>query len=362
MRAKPLSLQDRNTFPMNKLIHGLMALSLLSLFSCKGYTDLPVADFEKMLDDAPDAQLVDVRTPDEFAEGHLPGACNIDWLGEGFLEGAKASLDAARPVMVYCRSGKRSAAASSALKKAGFTVCNLLGGYLAWAEAGKRVTKYEVETFRTDSGKPVRITLIKHGSLEIAYAGLSIQVDPVGEYGKHTDYAVEFPKADVLLVTHEHPDHFEPATIDILSGEGTRLILNETSRARIGKGEAIANGQRTELAGGIGLEAVPAYNTTPGREMFHPKGNGNGYVLTIDGLRIYVAGDTEDVPEMADLEDIDVAFLPVNQPYTMTVPQCVAAAKAIAPKVLIPYHYSKTELAGLEDMLPGMDVRIRQMQ
>ena len=347
---------------MTRLIPCLMAFSLLSLFSCKGYTDLPVAAFDKMLSDDDSVQLVDVRTPDEFAEGHLPGAMNLDCQDERFLDGAKAMLDPARPVMAYCRSGRRSAAASEQLEKAGFKVFNLLGGILAWSDAGKRVTKYEVETFRTDSGKPVRITLIKHGSLEIAYDGLSIQVDPVAEHGKHTDYAAEFPKADIILVTHEHGDHFEPVTIDTLSAEGTRLILNETSRARIGKGEAIANGQRTELAGGIGLEAVPAYNTTPGREMFHPKGNGNGYVLSIDGLRIYVTGDTEDVPEMADLQDIDVAFLPVNQPYTMTVPQCVAAAKAIAPKVLIPYHYSKTDLTGLEDMLPGIDVRIRQMQ
>lgn len=170
------------------------------------------------------------------------------------------------------------------------------------------------------------------------------------------------PPAHLVLVTHEHKDHFEPATIDILSAEGTRLILNETSRAQIGKGEAIANGQRTELPGGIVMDAVPAYNTTPGREMFHPKGNGNGYVLTIDGLRIYIAGDTEDVPEMAGLKDIDVAFLPVNQPFTMTVDQCVAATKAIAPKVLIPYHYSKTDLSALPSLLPGQDVRIRQLQ
>lgn len=347
---------------MNKLIHSLMALSLLSLFSCKGYTDLSVADFDKMLSQDATVQLVDVRTPDEFAENHLPGALNIDWQGDGFIDQAKAMLDPARPVLAYCRSGKRSAAASSALQKAGFNVYNLRGGFLGWTEAGKRVTKYEVETFWTDGGKPVRITLIKHGSLEVAYDGLSIQIDPVGEYGKHTDYAVEFPKADVILVTHEHKDHFEPATIDILSAEGTRLILNETSRAQIGKGEAIANGQRTELPGGIVMDAVPAYNTTPGREMFHPKGNGNGYVLTIDGLRIYVAGDTEDVPEMADLKDIDVAFLPVNQPFTMTVDQCVAAAKAIAPIVLIPYHYSKTDLSALPSLLPGQDVRIRQLQ
>ena len=147
-----------------------------------------------------------------------------------------------------------------------------------------------------------------------------------------------------------------------LEKEGTILLLNGASAAKIGRGEVIANGESRELPGGIRLDAVPAYNTTPGRENFHPKGNGNGYVLTIDGLRTYIAGDTEDIPEMADLKDIDVAFLPVNQPYTMTVEQCVKAAGSFKPKVLIPYHFSQTDLSGLPALLPGTDVRLRQMQ
>ena len=339
-----------------------MAFTLFTLFSCKGYKDLSVSEFEAMLAQDASVQLLDARTPEEFAENHLPGAVNIDWRAGGFAEKAQALLDPDRPVIVYCRSGRRSAEAAAALDGIGFKTYNLKGGILAWAEKGKRVTKYEVERFRTASGAPVDITLIKHGSLEIGYRGLSIQIDPVAGYDKPTDYAVEFPKADVILVTHEHPDHLEDATIATLTGPETILILNETSRAKIGRGEAIGNGESRELPGGIKLEAVPAYNTTPGREMFHPKGNGNGYVLTIDGLRIYVAGDTEDVPEMAELKDIDVAFLPVNQPYTMTPEQCIAAAKVIAPKVLIPYHFSQTDLSGLPAALPGIDVRLRQMQ
>ena len=140
------------------------------------------------------------------------------------------------------------------------------------------------------------------------------------------------------------------------------MILNATSRERLGKGEVVSNGETLALTDAITLEAVPAYNTTPGRENFHPKGNGNGYVLTIDGLRIYIAGDTEDIPEMAELKDIDVALLPVNQPYTMTVEQCVRAAQTIQPKVLIPYHFGNTDLTGLPALLPGIDVRLRQMQ
>ena len=104
--------------------------------------------------------------------------------------------------------------------------------------------------------------------------------------------------------------------------------------------------------------AVPAYNTSEGREMFHPKGNGNGYIFDFDGFRVYVAGDTEPIEEMSGLGTVDLAFLPVNQPFTMTVSQCVQAAELIRPKVLVPYHYSDTELSGLAETLDGIDVKI----
>ena len=351
----------------------IMALCLFSFFSCKGFKDLNADEFDKMFSDTPDAQLVDVRTAEEFASGHILGAVNIDWHADNFMDMAVALLDKSRPVMVYCRSGKRSAAASAKLAKAGFDVHNLTGGILGWQEAGKPVTKFATETFRTKSGIPVHIALIKHGSLEIRYKGLSIQIDPVKEYGTPTDYEHDFPKADLILVTHEHPDHLDLNAIIALSKEDTRLYLNAKSQGMIGRGIVVENGGRIIIPTSIRLEssvlpedivisAVPAYNTTPGREMFHPKGNGNGYVLEMDGLRIYVAGDTEDIPEMAELKDIDVAFLPVNQPYTMTVEQCVAAARVIQPKVLIPYHFSKTDISGIPAQLPGIDVRLRQMQ
>lgn len=336
---------------------------LMGLFACGGnkYIDMDVVEFGLLLKEN-EAALIDVRTPDEYAEGHIASAVNFDVYSETFLEDVKAAYPVEKPLAVYCRSGKRSASAAKKLANAGYTVYNLKGGYLAWTEAGRRTTKYEVELFQTEGGSLVALCLIKHGSLEIEYDGLSIQVDPVGDYGKKTDYAKEFPKADVILVTHEHPDHLEDSTIKVLEGDNTLLILNKTSADRIGRGEVIANGQSRELPHGIMLEAVPAYNTTPGREMFHPKGNGNGYVLTIDGLRIYIAGDTEDVPEMADLKDIDIAFLPVNQPYTMTPEQCANAAKMFAPKVLIPYHFGKTDLSGLQEMIPDQKILFRQMQ
>ena len=221
---------------------------------------------------------------------------------------------------------------------------------------------YEVEHFKTDGGKDVDITLIKHGTLEIRYDGLSIQIDPVSGLGKPTDYAKEFPKADVILVTHEHGDHLDKGAISDLRKDDTRLVTNARSAGILGWGTVMANGDKLQLRDDVLLEAVPAYNNTKGHLQFHPKGRDNGFVLTLDGLRIYIAGDTEDIPELSELKDIDIAFLPVNQPYTMTVEQCVRAAKTIAPKVLIPYHFGQTDLSGLPALLPGIDVRLRQMQ
>ncbi len=341
----------------------ISAFSLFSFFSCKGYQDLDVAGFEKRLSEDSSVQLVDVRTAEEFAAGYIPGAVNIDWKSNDFQALAERMLSTQRPVLLYCRSGRRSAAAAQSLSKAGYEVFNLVGGFIDWSEAGKAVAHYEVERFLTDSGAPVDISLIKHASLELRYKGMSIQVDPVKALGqKETDYATEFPKADFILVTHEHFDHYDQAAIGMLTGEKTQVVTNARVAQMLEYGTVMANGDALELLADIRVEAIPAYNTTEGHLQFHPKGRDNGYVLTIDGLRIYIAGDTEDIPEMASLKDIDVAFLPVNQPYTMTPEQCIHAAKVIGPKVLIPYHYSNTDLSGLPSALPEMDVRIRQLQ
>ena len=227
-------------------------------------------------------------------------------------------------------------------------------------------TNYPVETLTTKDGGKINITLFKHASLAIEYKGLEIYVDPVTKIGNtEIDYS-SMPKADYILVTHEHWDHLDPKAIEELSKPSTQIILNATSEKQLGKGSIMANNQERNLADGIKLESVPAYNTTPGREKFHPKGNGNGYILDIDGTRIYIAGDTEDIPEMADIKDIDLAFLPVNQPYTMTIDQAEKAALTIKPKILIPYHFSDTPVEQLKERLDkdnsGIQVLIFPME
>ncbi|MBQ2181383.1 MAG: MBL fold metallo-hydrolase, partial [Bacteroidaceae bacterium] len=157
---------------------------------------------------------------------------------------------------------------------------------------------------------------------------------------------------------------FHKNALTTLRGSSTRLVTNQRCADMLGYGEAMKNGDSQQIAEGFSVDTVPAYNNTEGHLQFHPKGRDNGYVLTLDGLRIYIAGDTEDIEEMANLKDIDIAFMPCNQPYTMTTDQLVRAAKLVKPKVLFPYHYSNTDVSSLPSQLQaeGIDVRIRDYQ
>lgn len=225
---------------------------------------------------------------------------------------------------------------------------------------------YPTTSLTTKDGEKINITLFKHASLALEYEGMEIYVDPVTKVADtEIDYS-NMPKADYILVTHEHWDHLDPVAIKELSKPSTVVILNATAQKQLGYGEVMANYQTKDLDKGVVLESVPAYNTTPGREKFHPKGNGNGYILNFDGTRIYIAGDTEDIPEMAQIKDIDLAFLPVNQPYTMTVDQAVHAAEMIKPKILIPYHFGDTPVDQIKDRLDksnsGIKVELYPMQ
>ncbi len=239
------------------------------------------------------------------------------------------------------------------------TIATLLVLYL-FTPLAMKAQLFEKDTFNVN-GKVLEITFIKHSSLIFSYDGHEIYIDPVSQYA---DYS-QLPKADLILITHEHGDHFDVKAIEQLEGTNTRIILNPASQQKIGKGEAIKNGDKLAVDSYLNIEAVPAYNTTPDREMYHPRHRDNGYILTFGSMRIYVAGDTEDISEMTSFGSIDIAFLPVNQPYTMTPEQAANAARRVKPSILYPYHYGNTEIEELSALLKNdkdIDVRIRQLQ
>ncbi len=221
---------------------------------------------------------------------------------------------------------------------------------------------YEKDTIQTTAG-PLEITFLGHGTLMMAWGGKIIHVDP---YSAVADYS-KLPGADLVLITHHHGDHFDPKALDLVCTEKTVILLTGLCAEKLGKGIVMANGDtRTVL--GLTVEAVPAYNLVhkrPDGTPFHPKGEGNGYILTFGATRVYVAGDTENTPEMKALKNIDVAFLPMNLPYTMTPAQVADAARAFRPKVLYPYHYGDTDTRELVQLLKGekgIAVRIRSMK
>ena len=244
---------------------------------------------------------------------------------------------------------------------------NLITGLLALlglATSCGQQSPYETDTFTTKSGKTIKFHALVHSSLRIDYDDKVIMVDPVTKLGEKTIDYTTMPKADYILVTHEHFDHLDTAAIKQLTGDNTQLFTNQRCAEMLGYGHVMANGETLQLADDITVEAVPAYNTTPDHQQFHPKGRDNGYVITIDGLRVYVAGDTEDIEEMAAINDIDIAFLPCNQPFTMTAGQLVKAARVVRPKVLFPYHFGDTDLSSVPTELQadGIDVRIRHYE
>lgn len=221
---------------------------------------------------------------------------------------------------------------------------------------------FEKDTIETSKGD-LEISFIGHGTLMLKFNDKIIHIDPVS---READYS-KLPKADLILITHEHGDHLDANAIGQLKKESTVILLTKRCHDKLGEGEVIENGQSKEISG-IKIEAVPAYNIVNKRnngQPFHPKGAGNGYVLTLGDKRLYIAGDTENTPEMKELENIDIAFLPMNLPYTMTPEMVADAAKAFRPKILYPYHYGSTDPQLLVDLLKSdkdIEVRIRKMQ
>ena len=215
--------------------------------------------------------------------------------------------------------------------------------------------EFQKDIIKTSQGN-LEITLIGHGTLMFSYNNKVIHVDP---WTRFTDYK-NMPSADIILVTHEHGDHFDKNAIEALKKNDTKIVLTETCSKQVTDGIVMKNGDVKTLSG-LKIEAIPAYNF---EKPFHPKGNGNGYVITFGDKRIYVAGDTENTPEMKMLKDIDIAFLPMNLPFTMTPEMVADAAKAFKPEIVYPYHYGQTDTSKLLELLKdekGIEVRIRKM-
>lgn len=241
-----------------------------------------------------------------------------------------------------------------------FLLVTFLVGVFAFTAAAQE--QFETDTIKTSAGD-LKITFIGHGTLMFTLGKKVIHVDP---WSRLVDYT-RMPKADIILVTHEHRDHFDLKALEVLRTKNTVLVLTETCASRIKGGIVMRNGDVKTIQG-LKIEAVPAYNIVHMRSEgrpFHPKAVGNGYVITLGNKRVYVAGDTENTPDIKKIKDIDIAFLPMNLPYTMTPEMVADAAKAFKPKLLYPYHYGKTDTSKIVDLLKDVkeiEVFIRKMK
>lgn len=225
-----------------------------------------------------------------------------------------------------------------------------------------RADSHANDVFKTDGGD-ITIHPVGHASFVMETPVGTIYADPVGEAASYAD----FPRPDLILVTHEHGDHFNAETLAALAGENTKLITNPSVYEKLtdelkAKAEQIANGEETTFDA-LGLSAIPAYNITEERKKFHPQGRDNGYVLSFDGFRAYISGDTEDIPEMRSLEGIDLAFVCMNLPFTMDAKAAASAVAEFQPTYVYPYHFRGRE-GGTQDpaifaQLLGDDVQVR---
>ena len=216
----------------------------------------------------------------------------------------------------------------------------------------------QTQTFSTSTG-PVKITPLNHASTLIEAGGKTIYLDPAKP--------VKFnglPKADLILITDIHGDHMDPDSIKEISKGDTEIISSPAVAQTVTAAKPIANGEVKPWQGWT-IEAIPAYNLkrgpAPGK-LFHDKGRGNGYVLSYGGKRFYFSGDTEGVPEMRALKNIDVAFVCMNLPYTMPPEEAADAVKAFHPKIVIPYHYRGSDLSVFQKGLEGTGIEVRLLE
>ena len=211
-----------------------------------------------------------------------------------------------------------------------------------------------MDLYHTSAGE-IGIQPIGHGSVMLRWQDKIVQIDP---YSAVADYS-QLPKADLILVSHDHYDHYDPTAIEATRKEGTILIGKFPDDTPIAQRIPLDNGEKTQWEG-IDIQAVAAYNQihfrAPG-EPFHPKGFGNGYLLKAGDLILYIAGDTELIPEMHHLGPIDIAFMPQNLPYTMDLEMFIEAAKVVRPRILYPYHYETIDREALAKALPDIELR-----
>lgn len=221
--------------------------------------------------------------------------------------------------------------------------------------------QFETDVIPTSAGD-LSITFLGHGSLLMVFQGKNIYVDVFGEVA---DYS-KLPKANIIFITHEHFDHLDPKALASIRTDKTVLVYSENCAQLVKGGIVMHNGDQ-QTVDGIPVEAIAAYNLIhkrPSGDPFHPKKSGNGYILSFGKTLLYVAGDTENIPEMKALTGIDIAFLPMNLPYTMTPEMVADAAKAFRPRILYPYHFGETDVSKLVGLLKGekdIEVRIRKM-
>jgi L-ascorbate metabolism protein UlaG (beta-lactamase superfamily) len=215
---------------------------------------------------------------------------------------------------------------------------------------------FETDVIPTSTGD-LAITFIGHGSLMMVFNEKTIHIDP---FSSLADYS-SLPKADIVFLTHEHSDHLDKGALAKLCTKRTIIVLTKMCAEQIEGGIVMRNGE-TRTIDEVKVEAVAAYNLIhkrPNGEAFHPKGNGNGYILNFGDTRVYVAGDTENTPEMKGLRNIAIAFLPMNLPYTMTPEMVTDAVCAFRPRILYPYHFGETDTSKLLDLLKGEDIEVR---
>jgi L-ascorbate metabolism protein UlaG (beta-lactamase superfamily) len=235
---------------------------------------------------------------------------------------------------------RRTVLISGLMTGAAATGATLFRPYAAMAESHGAMAG---DTYKTANGE-ITIHPVAHASFVMETPAGVIYNDPVGGADTYAD----FPAPDLILITHHHGDHYDQPTLDGIWHDNVEMVANPTvfeklPEAMKAKTRSMSNGDSAS-ARGLPIEAIPAYNTTEDRLQYHPKGRDNGYVLSVDGLRIYIAGDTEDIPEMRALSDIDIAFVPFNLPYTMDEAQAASAVAEFGPKIVYPYHYRGSDL------------------